>query len=329
MLSAIVQRVVGEPVSEYLQPRLFQPLGITNYTWSRDPEGISSGGNGLSLTARDFLKWGQVYLQGGCWHGQQVVPRCWIQESSAAQVSPITNPSFDGKVYRPGTESDRFHTGYGYQVWRGPGSSYFAVGLFGQLCVVDPDRDLVVAINAASSEDGLIEDIFDVLLDDSSTTDDQDGSAALDARTLTNTRPPALSSAEHKPVSASYVLDDNSEEITSISVDADDDQVTLIIEDRRGHHTVTGGLGAWRSGTTTMSTMLLHHSYQDEHPPVEVGARWETDQTLVLDVIFVETPFHDTFTLKFNGDVVRMAHSVNVNSGATRLPEVTGRRRTR
>jgi hypothetical protein len=78
-----------------------------------------------------------------------------------------------------------------------------------------------------------------------------------------------------------------------------------------------------------MSTMLLHHSYQDEHPPVEVGARWETDQTLVLDVIFVETPFHDTFTLKFNGDVVRMAHSVNVNSGATRLPEVTGRRRTR
>ena len=65
MLSAIVQKVTGETVLDYLTPRLFEPLGIKKPKWDNSPQGISIGGYGLYLRTEDISKFGQLYLQKG------------------------------------------------------------------------------------------------------------------------------------------------------------------------------------------------------------------------------------------------------------------------
>src|ERR1035437_8451217 len=67
MLSAIAQRITGERLIHYLQSRLFVPLGIENPTWETSPEGIDTGGWGLSIRTADIARFGQLYLQGGVW----------------------------------------------------------------------------------------------------------------------------------------------------------------------------------------------------------------------------------------------------------------------
>src|SRR5438876_676380 len=74
MLSAIVQKAVRTTVLDYLKPRLFEPLGIERPTWETSPQGISTGGFGLSIRTEDIARFGQLYLQKGKWQGKQLVP---------------------------------------------------------------------------------------------------------------------------------------------------------------------------------------------------------------------------------------------------------------
>src|SRR5262249_42656963 len=71
MQSAIVQKVTGTTVLEYLRPRLFEPLGIENPLWVASPQGITVGAYGLLARTEDIARFGQLYLQKGEWHGRQ------------------------------------------------------------------------------------------------------------------------------------------------------------------------------------------------------------------------------------------------------------------
>ena len=74
MCSAIVQKLTGQTVIDYLTPRLFAPLGISGMTWETCPRGINTGGWGLSIPTEGLAKFGQLYLQKGRWNGQQILP---------------------------------------------------------------------------------------------------------------------------------------------------------------------------------------------------------------------------------------------------------------
>ena len=324
MLSAIVSRVVGESIAEYLRPRLFEPLGIDHYVWESDPEGYSSGGNGLSLRADDFAKWGILHRDGGRWDGRQVVPQWWVEESTRPQVAPIARLVFDGVDYRPGTVSDDIRLGYGYQVWRGRQDSFYASGLFGQLCIVVPDRELVVVLNAATSGN-LLQTAYEVLLAPEPVPRAAgDAFADIQARLRSTSAAPVLPSQSRPLTARRYACPPNDEGIDFVTVEQIGGDVVLTIEDQRGRHQVIAGLGSWRSGRSSMTTTLLHHSYQEESARVQAGARWMDPATLVIDVWFVETPFHDTVRLSFGDDdqTVTWRHTVNVNSGPTELAPV-------
>ena len=75
MLSAIVQKVTGTTLLDYLRPRLFEPLGIHDPKWDASPQGISYGGFGLSVTTEDIARFGQLYLQKGEWDGRRIAAR--------------------------------------------------------------------------------------------------------------------------------------------------------------------------------------------------------------------------------------------------------------
>ena len=82
MLSAIVQKVTGEKVVDYLDTRLFQPLHIDKPKWDESPQGINCGGWGLYLKTEDLAKMGQLLLQQGEWNGKQIIPAEWVSEMS-------------------------------------------------------------------------------------------------------------------------------------------------------------------------------------------------------------------------------------------------------
>jgi CubicO group peptidase (beta-lactamase class C family) len=141
MCSAIVQKVTGQTVLDYLTPRLFQPLGIDKPKWDASPEGISCGGWGLYLRTEDVAKFGQLYLQKGKWQGKQLVPEKWVAEATKYQVPNKDAPS--GRGNKPDWQQ-----GYGYQFWQCQHGAYRGDGANGQLCIVMPDQDAVLAITA-------------------------------------------------------------------------------------------------------------------------------------------------------------------------------------
>src|SRR5207249_2040274 len=132
MLSAIVQKAMGMTVLDYLQPRLFEPLGIEHPTWETSPQGITTGGYGLSIRTEDIARFGQLYLQKGKWQGRQLVPQNWVVQATCKQV-----PNDKEGHSKIGID---WVQGYGIQFWRCTHNAFRGDGANGQLCVVIPDK---------------------------------------------------------------------------------------------------------------------------------------------------------------------------------------------
>jgi CubicO group peptidase (beta-lactamase class C family)/predicted glycoside hydrolase/deacetylase ChbG (UPF0249 family) len=144
MLSAIIQKVTGEKLIDYLYPRLFRPLGITGAVWESSPSGVNCGGWGLNIKTEDMAKMGQFLLQKGKWNGEQLLPETWFDEATKAHITqpPVWFP----KNGNP-KKSD-WVQGYGYQVWRCRYSAFRADGANGQFIIVIPEKDAVVVTTA-------------------------------------------------------------------------------------------------------------------------------------------------------------------------------------
>lgn len=148
MISAIVQKVTGEKIFDYLTTRLFRPLGITGISWDESPQGINCGGWGAYLKTEDMAKIGQFYLQKGKWNGVQLLPENWIIEASKAQVSSRPGGMTDDVYKQKNPAENDWMQGYGYQIWRGRHNTFRADGAQGQYIIVMPDQDAVIAITA-------------------------------------------------------------------------------------------------------------------------------------------------------------------------------------
>ena len=130
LVSAAVSLLTGRPAVVLAAGRLFGPLGIGDYRWPRSPEGITPGGFGLLMQPRDLAKLAFLYLHGGRWDGRQIVPADWVAQSTTDHVA------------------DPLHE-YGYLWWLDHSDGYaYMAGLYGQLAVVVPGKDLVAVFTA-------------------------------------------------------------------------------------------------------------------------------------------------------------------------------------
>jgi hypothetical protein len=139
LMSAIILQATGQTVAEYAEAYLFGPLGIQDYHWKRDPQGLPDTEGGLYLAAEDLARIGWLYLQDGVWGGQRLLPQEWVAAATARQVDDIApnNPNWNW--------------GYGYQWWRLDASGldvWAGLGFGGQNLIVIPDRGLVGVINS-------------------------------------------------------------------------------------------------------------------------------------------------------------------------------------
>ena len=158
VLSAAVQKVTGQKVVDYLETRLWQPLGIEKPFWQESPDGISTGGWGLFLRTEDLARMGLCLLNGGKFNGKQVIPAEWVAEMSKAQVPSVNAGINERKMkelvaehpeitYWDADKSD-WVQGYGYQMWRCRHNAFRADGANGQYILVIPDKDAVVITTA-------------------------------------------------------------------------------------------------------------------------------------------------------------------------------------
>lgn len=135
LLSTIITRVTGMSLLDYLRPRLFQPLHITDLVWENSPEQMTCGGWGLYMQTESMAKFGQLLLNRGHWNGRQLIPAEWVDEMMKLQV--------------PGSN-------YGYHMWQcdNPNTAR-ADGSFGQFIIVMPNEDMVAVITQSAYTGGV------------------------------------------------------------------------------------------------------------------------------------------------------------------------------
>jgi CubicO group peptidase (beta-lactamase class C family) len=140
----ILERTTGISVSQYLQERIWKPLGMEYpATWSinQASNGLEKMESGLNARAIDYAKFGRLYLNKGNWNGVQVVPEAWVVESTAPD--PNDNRPQIGDVQLP--KPDGYYQYHWWGTKRENGLYDFtAVGHLGQFIFVRPDKNLLI-----------------------------------------------------------------------------------------------------------------------------------------------------------------------------------------
>lgn len=308
-VSAMVQRATGKTCLDLLLESGFSELGMEHFTWDLSPEGICSGGNGVTCTTEDMLKVGNLFLNMGQWNGKQILTEEWCRMAIGLD-----------KVYE-GQGDYAFHWSDMHD------GNYTATGSYGQIVILVPELNMVVAATAGTSKSSLEYQLINENLIERVKSDRaQEKTLAVKARRLNLLENPIVTDSPVAEIvdEKVFAAAENADGIVSISLNAEVGYVDFTMTDDRGEHTIRNGIGEWISGSTTMTGNYLHHQYQNETEPYTAYAEWLDDTTLRLTWRYPSMAFVDTVELAFaeDGSSVSMVRSVNVNSGALVRPVV-------
>ncbi|CAA9384050.1 MAG: Beta-lactamase class C-like and penicillin binding proteins (PBPs) superfamily [uncultured Propionibacteriaceae bacterium] len=276
MLSLIVTRVTGERLLEYLRPRLLAPLGIGDAYWT-GTAGFDHGFSGLHLTTEAIARFGQLYLQGGEWQGQQLVPADWVAEATCSHVDNPREPNPD------------WRQGYGYQFWRCQHDGYRGDGAYGQFCVILPEHDVVLATTAATEDmQAILDAVWTLLLPAFSDeiSKPQPAAAALADRLAALTVPPVRGEATPGGVVASgpwrAEMPGEDQPVRSLAVTeavGGSGWVLQVTEADRTYE-VACGHGEWRSQEHNLGGSLT----------TAACGGWTGAATFTAEIVFTQTP---------------------------------------
>jgi CubicO group peptidase (beta-lactamase class C family) len=275
-LGAIVQRISGQGLVEYLRRRALDPIGAGPVSWTRDAAGRELGFSGLHATTATIARLGQLYPQNGRWAGQQILPAAWVAEATSTVVSTSSA--------RPPEVPDWLE-GYGFQFWRSR-HGYRADGAYGQFGLVLPEQDAVVAITAqTNAPQTLLDMVWRTLLPAfrPTTWNLTAADTALQER-LTNgaacragvTSRPGGGTCEQQPSLRAVALSPGDSQADEWRVRFDDEGSVLDL---------TADGEGWAVSKSTADT-----------PPTACAGRWLDPDTARVDVIFLETPHRLTVT---------------------------------
>jgi CubicO group peptidase (beta-lactamase class C family) len=304
MLSAILQKITGVKLIDYLRPRLFKPLNITGAKWESCPKGINTGGFGLSIKTEDIAKFGQLYMNYGVWNGQRLIAEEWINEATSSHISNGDNP-----------ESD-WAQGYGYQFWRCRHNAYRGDGAFGQYCVVMPDHDAVLAITAGLSDmQNVLNKVWQYLLPAMHSYRMPADITAVKKLTsytdnLSHDTPKGnLDNLANGFMMGKKVLfNTNEHKITGIKFNFVDGNINMTIYKGKREQIINCGIGKW--AYSRINSLL-----NDKMLNVAAGGCLKTNDTLQVILRYYETPFYQTITCKFSETSADMEIKMNVQFG--------------
>lgn len=320
MLSAVVQKVTGEKVINYLTPRLFDPLSIKDMDWETDPLSINTGGWGLRLKTEDMAKFGQLFLQKGNWNGKQILPQEWVEEASTVKI--IQHPNL------PQTKRDSsdWEQGYCYQMWRCRNNAYRADGAFGQYIVVMPEQDAVIAI---TSETANMQDelnlVWQYLLPalQKDTLPSNSTVAANLRQRLTQLALPipkksTVSSVIGDISGRMFSLESNKLSIQNMSFQFNDDVCNVFMRTDKGSFKLSFGAGQWVQGETMKlgpSLVLAAKNHFAGLPPSKIAGSysWVNDTTLELTLRYIDSPHTEIYTCHFDKNQLLVDYEISFN----------------
>jgi CubicO group peptidase (beta-lactamase class C family) len=320
MLSAIVQKVTGMTVLDYLKPRLFEPLGIDNPRWVASPQGISVGAYGLSLRTEDIARFGQLYLQKGMWKGKQLVPSRWIEEATAMQTSNGSSPTSD------------WDQGYGYQFWRSRHNTYRGDGAFGQYCMVIPELDAVVVITSGVRDmQSVMNLVWNKLLPAMKANHLAENAVTrrkLEAK-LAGLMVKLSSGQPTTPLASKvsgkwFSFPENDRGIQAVSFDFNSPSPVLNVRMTGGEIRTPIGIGSWHKTQNGFANGLDKFLSVPEKPLVASSGAWPANDVFNLKLVLYQTPFYSALTFKFDGDHLLFDAEHNVSFGTRKLPQLVG-----
>jgi CubicO group peptidase (beta-lactamase class C family) len=313
MLSAIITRLTGETLVEYLRPRLFDPLGIKDPTWDADPLGRSVGGSGLHITTEDIARFGQLYLQKGQWEGQQIVSETWIDEATKAHSDTSNTQS-----------NPDWTAGYGYQFWRNRQGSYRGDGAFGQFCLVFPEQGAVLAITSGRQDmQHMLDTVYETLVSsfsDHALPEDDAAVSALGAR-LASLALPVVEGVAHSHIATqvsgrTYTIARNDRGIDCLRFDFGATNPTMTITDSEGDYAVVAGYGSWLAGTLARPGVGTRQ--------IAASGAWTSDTTFELRICDTEFETGTLWRTVFSKGDISIDVDANVSWGDPSVVSLTG-----
>ncbi len=319
MLSAIVSRVTGKSIAEYLNEKMFAPLGIEKPFWESDGNGYCAGGWGLYMKSEDLAKFFLPYIHDGKWiDGTQLVPAEWVRTATAKHTDSVHDGYIDNMC------------GYGYQFWRNPVSNSFrADGLFGQRCFMFPGYDALVVLNCGESEDYKVMKVFWKYFPECFENDPLPENETAHRALLETIANCAVEDLPAKPRNASAeqaisgrIIKCKSNRYTSVisisilnmlfrkpgNIDAmkfefDADGLVFTWREKEYTNVIRAGMnGEYAVSEITLGD-LHYHTYSK--------AAWQEDGTLKLWIRPVETAHVRKFTFAFSADKVKIKNEMS------------------
>ena len=317
MLAAIVERKTGRKLMDFLDGRLFRPIGIEKAWTTTSPQGIACGGWGMNMTTRELARFGQLYLQQGRWGDRQVVSTNWVRLATACQTS----------TGRPGNGD--WSQGYGFQFWRCRHNCYRADGAFGQYTVVMPDQDAVVSLHAGLGPmDRELDLVWKYLLPamqaDALPADAAAQRALADRCAKLSLKTVAGARTGTGLIGRTFDLAGEQKRLSfrDVRLDETENGWTIAFDGPCGPQRIPVGYGSWREGAARFEADVYETlgGLVGEQPTAASGA-WTASDTFRARVYIHQTTFRLdlTFTFKADGTLELATDLFGMGGGKSRL----------
>ena len=287
MLSAIITRVSGLTLEDYVNRYLFHPMGIFEAKWEHSPEGLTAGGMGLSLCPGSLAKLARLYLGKGCYEGKQLISARYLEMATSSQIVKqdyVNDPNYEF-----------FGDRYGFQFHVGKEGYYRMEGSFGQLCLVAPEKDLAVIVFSQNVDwEELLKLIYTHLLSGALPEGEITSGAATQAQTLTEALPLGV-----------YAMEENDLGLKQVALRKDGEEYEAVLRFAGYENVLRFSPLGDRGGRMVFVKDLEEHSQ-------EYVCRCSFEP-LHLEVFLIETPYVAQYGFVPEGEDLRLDFKINVS----------------
>lgn len=313
LLSHLFTRLTGQSVARYLAPALFEKLGIEHYFWQHNLTGDAYGAVGLYLSSSDLAKIGQLLLNHGCWNNERLLSEDWVAMATGSQIQTAEG-------YAKNREENR--QGYGFHIWRCTHNAYRASGLYGQMCLMIPDKNTVVAFNSSTEGSQSILDVFwdtcyrGILEEDASLLP-HDASRERFCHLIGSLQIPPLAGEKDSPQAdrisgKKMIFDENPFGFGWLQLTFAEDTVSVEFERKGELFAASYANKVWKQGVSNIDRLFPHtmqpkvQSWPAEYRPDAYGSfEWTTITTLKTELCFSDNTAHFIIQYIFDGERVR------------------------
>lgn len=296
VLAAIIKQVSGQNISEYLKPRLLDPLQIRTFSVMQDPSGVEIGGWGGMARTRDLAKLGECIRMNGVWQDRQIIPPEYLKEATSFQMDNSANEHPDWKM------------GYGYQFWQSR-HGFRGDGACGQYLLVVPEADLVVAITSGMAEMGrILDDLWAILIPslyDHARADKPEAWAELDSFARNDLNIPLCAGDRTRRMEKkTFRIQANPIGIRNITVSTMMGRAQILFDGPNGQELLSAGFGHFVDNAIRMNRPFMHRA--------AASAGWQSDHILRVETVLADTPFRITYLLDFSNGALKLERFSNL-----------------